>query len=74
MSEVLELPHEKAIERTKQSIFAEYGKEEMKYGVKAISLLSKIPQFDISRDCPYDPMHVLLEGLGKRQINYMFKE
>ena len=49
----------------------ESNKENPQFGLKFFSYLNGLENFQIVRDMPYDPMHCLLEGVGKKIFNLL---
>ena len=43
-------------------------KEKNYMGVMKTSPLSSLPKFDITKDLPHDPMHIIFEGLAKYHL------
>ena len=42
-----------------------------RWGINGLSILSDIPGFDVTKCILHDPMHVILEGVGKAELQKM---
>ena len=72
LSLVLSHPNTLAPKRELSSTQQESASENPDNGLKFFSILNAIKDFDIFRDFPFDPMHCLLEGIGRTVISFIF--